>query len=381
MSSPVYNIVLVACLIAPLSACVLQTPIKPPTAQASLATRPMAPVTVRLGGVFPRVMPKKTLDFGTNVSGFAQFNIVKARLKVSGPNQASQTLAEVAWSPAEGSSSTPASFTASAPVGPNQVFTVEGLNGGGQVVMRLRGAATVTASPNNAVKIDFMHDAAARVIEAMLKAAPDTTLLDVDRTALLYPFLRDLCGFTESNNTYAFNRNAPQDLLVERLATALLSAPTDYPSSPDPVAEWFTQNPVTTDTDSEFVESLKGYYCQGPFPNRVVLYVEGMGPNLPNYIPYPSGHFSDYKLVALVPINGRWAYETLEVPPGSDFGEFELPNYFPPGQFAAALCRATTEYVGAEETPVESLEFVSLHTIQKSEPPYVAPDPGGGCPE
>lgn len=333
--------------------------------QSEPAARATAPVTVRVGGVFPAAKPsfgRRALGYGANETGFAQLDIVKARLKVSGPGLASQTLAEVTWAPAEGASGMPASLRADVSVGPNRIFTVEGLNADGQVVMRLRGAATVAASGDTPVTINFLSDATARVLEAMLKQAPSTTLLDVDRTAAIQQFLASVCRFDAANNTYDGTRLAPQELLVKHLATQLLAAPTDYEGADDPIAAFFEGNPVNSESDSDFVESMKGGHCAAT-ATRINFYVSDTTylPTYPgnHYLAYPGNHYSQYKIIVIAPQNGAWRYTTLDGADADFFsGYIELPA-MPPGTFSVALVRKA---VG--ETPDTFISLTSFETLE-----------------
>ncbi|MFN3430403.1 MAG: hypothetical protein ACK46X_10655 [Candidatus Sericytochromatia bacterium] len=362
MTTLVWRLTVACALAMPVAACAPHAAVGPSPESAGVTPGRTAAVTIRLGGAFPSAKApanRATLAYGANETGFAQLDIVKARLKVSGPGLATTTLAEVAWAPEGGASGMPASLRADVSVGPNRIFTVEGLNADGQVVMRLRGAATVAPSGDTPVTINFLSDATARVLEAMLKEAPATTLLDVDRTAAIQQFLADLCRFDAANNTYDGTRLPPQELLVKRLATRLLAAPTNYEGADDPVAAFFEDNPVNTESDSTFVQSMKGGHCAA-IRSRIQFYVAGTGggPVITglHFLPYPGQHFSQFRIILVVPQNGAWQYIPLETTGATQFGELTLPA-LPPGVFSVALIRKA---VG--ETPDEFISLTSFDT-------------------
>ncbi|MNS24371.1 hypothetical protein D3C72_562180 [compost metagenome] len=365
MTTPLVWRLAVACALAlPIAACAPHAVVAPLPEADGITPTQTAAVTIRLGGAFPIAKApahRTTLGYGANETGFAQLDIVKARLKVSGPGMTAQTLAEVPWTPAAGASGTPAVLRADAPVGPNRVFTLEGINADGQVVMRLRGAATVAPSGDTAVTINFLSDATARVLEAMLKQAPGTTLLDVDRTAAIQGFLTGLCRFDANANTYDATRLPPQELLVKRLALKLLAAPDSYPAAMDPVAEFFAANPVNTEADGTFVQSMKGGHCPA-VRSRIQFYVAGTGggPLITglHFLPYPGQHFMQFRVILVVPQNGAWQYIPLDGASASDFGELTLPA-LPPGVCSVALIRKA---VG--KTPEEFISLTSFETLE-----------------
>lgn len=355
-----------ACVLAmPMAACAPHAALGPVPDSASVTPGRTAAVTIRLAGVFPIAKAparRTTLGYGANETGFAQLDVVKARLKVSGPGLASQTLAEVAWAPAEGASGLPATLRAEVPVGPNRIFTIEGLNAGGQVAMRLRGAATVAPSGDTRVAINFLSDATARVLEAMLKSTPATTLLDVDRTTAVQSFLQKLCRFDAEGNTYDATRLPPQDLLVKRLATRLLATPTEFPDATDPVAAFFDANPVNTEADSPFVQSMKGGHCPAN-ATRINFYVSDTTylPTFPgnHYLAYPGNHYWQYKVIVIAPQGGTWRYTTVDGETAEFTSGFVTLPALPPGTFSVALIRKA---VG--DTPDAFISLTSFETLE-----------------
>jgi hypothetical protein len=357
-----WRLALACTIFITLNGCTTTLQPAPANSQATAIAHATGTVSIQLANVFPRMATRParaTLGFGVNDTGFSQLDIVRVRLKVAGAGLPATTLAEVGWTPAEGGSGTPTALRAEVPAGPNRIFTLEGLNADGQVVMRLRSAATVAASGDTAVTINFLTDAAARVLEAMVKQAPATTLLDVDRTAAIQTFLADLCRFDATANTYDATRLPPQELLVKRLALKLLSAPAGYPAAPDPVAAFFAANPVNTAADSPFVQSMKGGHCAA-IRSRIQFYVAGTGggPIITglHFLPYPGQHFAQFRVILVVPQNGAWQYIPLEGSSASMYGELTLPP-LPPGMFSVALIRKA---VG--EAPEEFISLTSFDT-------------------
>ncbi|MNS24372.1 hypothetical protein D3C72_562190 [compost metagenome] len=298
-------------------------------AASTVAARPTGKVRLEFGEAFSRLQgdsSRRTLAYGLNPS---KFQIAMLRVWVQAPDASTPTkVAEGAWNTSTaGINDKPAlpstSIIADVPVGKNQVFTVEALNGtdeDSQVLLRMSAAASVDVEGMAAIRLNFLEDAVARVISELamrnrdlgesVEDTPMTVLETDDLVGPLRTYLTGLTGFNPSNNTYGSGRPAPQYVKTYRLADQLFS---------DRNLSWLANNSNFTAPPMEMSPELA--QLMQPFDSTSAeiqqLQAEDLFVELPSQPDY-----SDYRISILAPTYSGWGAIYLQ--------PFDANGYYTP---------------------------------------------------
>ncbi|MFN3430404.1 MAG: hypothetical protein ACK46X_10660 [Candidatus Sericytochromatia bacterium] len=308
----------------------------PGAAFTASAARPTGKVQIDLGGLFSQLQgpsSRRTLAFGLNP---AKYPITMLRVWAQAPGAAESTkIAEGTWNTSTASTNDKLALPSytivtDVPVGKNQIFTVEALNGtdeDAQVLLRMKAAANVEVAGVASIRLNFLEDAVARVIGELdahnqgVSEGTTMTILETDDLVTpLRTYLTGLTGFNRTNNTYGSGRPAPQYVKTYVLSERLFT---------DRNLDWLASNSNFTaplgEMSAELAQLLQPFDLSSAEVQRL------QAGDLFGELPYEP-NYDDYRISILAPTYSGWG--AIDLQPFDNDGYYTPPS-LPLGTYIA----------------------------------------------